>query len=88
MLTKVITKLFPDNNYIGFHLELSDGEDIVVNKDYREQFIVGETIATEVKVSIGKKIQADIDDYKTRKALFDTAAYETARVQIDAGVEV
>lgn len=85
-LTKTVTKVFPTTKMVGMHLELKDGVDVVIDRDFMENFTRGEGATTAVKQAIGAAMQAAIDDYKELKAMFDSSAYETARTQIDDGL--
>ncbi len=87
-LIKTITKTFPTANHVGFHLELKDDEAIVIDKDYMEQWASGTSVPFEVKQQIGARMQADIDAYKALAARFNHEEYETARGQIDAGLNL
>lgn len=91
MLAKTVTKTFPTENTVGMHLvltddarpDLGDGEQVVIDQDFSENFSPGEGIVNEVRDAIGGKIQAAIDEYKRKKTIYDAPTYETARTQID-----
>jgi len=87
-LTKTITKAFPTANHVGFHLELKDGDDVVINRDYMEQWASGTSVQLAVKQKIGERMQTDIDRYKALAARYNHEDYETARGQIDAGLNL
>jgi hypothetical protein len=85
-LTKTVTKVFPTTNTVGMHLKLEDDSVVVIDRDFTENFTKGQGATNEVKTSIGKQMQAAIDEYKTNKTLYNSAAYETARTQISNGL--
>ncbi len=94
-LTAIVTKAFPGKDTVGMHLKLTDddradlgdGEQTIIDKDFMESFS-GDAPSTEAKVAIGSAMQAEIDNYKDRRAKFVHAVYETARSQIAAGLSV
>ena len=90
-LTKTVTKVFPTPNHVGLHLKLIDdsrdpAEQMVIDKDYMEQWASGTDVPNEVKVEIGKRMQADIDAYKALLARYNAAAYDTAASQVETGL--
>jgi hypothetical protein len=82
-LTKVVTKMFPTENTVGLHLELKDGVDVVISRNFSRQFSPGTGVTNQIRDAIGADMQAAIDEYKRKKTIFDTAAYETVRTQVD-----
>jgi len=92
-LIKTVTKVFPQDMgngsyFVGIHLLLEDDGTPVIDRDFGEQFAIGQEVDTALKVRIGTAAQETIDSYKTRKAMFDSSAYETARTQIDGGLVI
>ncbi len=87
-LTVTVTKVFPDSNHVGLHMELKDDGVVVISKDYMYQWASGTDVPNEVKQRIGARMQVDIDAYKALAARFNHADYETARTQIDAGLNL
>jgi len=93
MLSKTVTKAFPSENMVGVHVKVTDddradlgvGPQTVIDQDFMENFTGGDATAP-VKISIGNQAQEAIDNYKKRRAKFVSAAYETMRTQIDAGL--
>lgn len=90
-LTKTVTKVFPTPNHVGLHLKLVDdsrdpADQIVIDKDYMEQWASGTDVPDEVKQRIGKRTQTDTDAYKALKARFDAPAYDTAAQQGEDGL--
>lgn len=85
-LTKTVTRIFPDANHVGYHLELKNGVDVVIDKDYMEQFAVGSDIPAATKTTIGRLMQDDIDAYKKLLALYDNQKYIDGEEQISAGL--
>ena len=88
MLTKTVTKMFPTNNLVGMHLKLEDDGVMVIDKDFTENYTPGQGATNTVRDSIGRKMQAAIDEYKKLKAMYDSSAYETARTQIDNNLQL
>ena len=87
-LTKIVTRVFPDANQVGYHLELKDVDDVVIDRNYMEQFAVGVDIPTDTKTKIGKRMQADIDKYISLKAIHDNQKYIDGETQISAGLNL
>ena len=92
-LAKTVTKVFPrdmkNGSYsVGIRLLLEDDGVAVIDRDFTEQFAKGQEVDTALKVRIGMAAQEAIDSYKACKAMFDSAAYETARTQIDGGLVI
>ncbi len=87
-LTKTVTRVFPDANHVGLHLELKNDDVVVIDKDYMEQWASGTDVPNEVKQRIGARMQADIDEYKALLARYNAAAYDTAVSQVEAGLTV
>ncbi len=85
-LTVTVTKVFPTANHVGLHLELKDDGVVVIGKDYMEQWASGTDVPNEVKVKIGKRMQADIDIYKALMARYNAPAYDLAATQVEAGL--
>ena len=56
-LTKIITKVMPTENRVGFHLELKDDGVVVIDKDYRERFSQAAGATTAIKLKIGKHVR-------------------------------
>lgn len=72
----------PTPNRIGMRLVLKDDGVDVVDKPYWEQFSPGDGATTKIKQSIGHRMQADIDEYKSRKVVYDAPAFDTAVTQV------
>lgn len=72
---------------IIMHLELRDGSNLVIDKDYSAELSEGETIASKSPELI-EAIQADIDQYKSEQLLFKKAALTTLATTIKAGLEI
>ena len=91
MLSKTVTKVFPDANHVGLHLKLVDdtrdpAEQTVIDKDYMHQWASGTDVPDEVKQEIGARMQVDIDAYKALSARYNAVAYDTAVSQVEAGL--
>ncbi len=84
------TKMWPDANYVGMNLIITDndrpdlgqGEQVVIQKAIKRQFITGEDITNEVRDSIGEEAQKLINNYKAERAMYDKAIYQTKIDQI------
>ena len=97
-LAKAITKVFPcesqGTQIVGIHLVLTDddrpdlgeGTHVVVDNSFTTERAAGTPISAGDKITLGQAAQATIDNYKRCKAVFESAAYETARSQIDGGL--
>ena len=97
-LTKTVTKVFPSGASstvsVGMHLVLTDddradlgaGEQTVIDRDFTTGYAKGQDMTTEAKNDVGNQMQAAIDAYKSNRAMFVSAAYDTARTQIDGGL--
>ena len=85
-LTKTTTKKMPANGNVGVHFKLDDAAVTVIEKDYTESFTKGEGATEAVENAIAKAIQKDVDEYKENKAMFDSAAMDTAVSNIDGKV--
>ena len=93
MLSKTVTKVFPDANHVGLHLKLVDdtrdpAEQTVIDKDYMHQWASGTDVPNEVKVELGKLMQADIDTYKALAVRYNAAAYDAAASQVEDGLNL
>lgn len=98
MLTKTVTKVFPiesrGSQRVGIRLVLIDddrpdlgtGTHVVIDEPFTTVRATGTPPDTQDKTKIGQEAQAAIDKYKRCKNAFDSAAYETARLQIDGGL--
>ena len=91
MLTKTVTKAFPGPNHVGLHLKFVDdsrdpADQIVIDKDYMEQWASGTTIPDKVIAKIQRDMQDDINAYKALSARFNHGAYGDARNTVDAGL--
>lgn len=99
-LAKTVTKVFPTESRcsqtVGIRLVLTDddrpdlgaGTHVVVDEPFTTVRETGTPPNTKDKTKIGQEAQAAIDKYKRCKSAFDSAAYETARTQIDGGLEL
>ena len=87
-LTKTVTKVWPSNNYVGLHLELKDDDEVVIDKDFKEQWSPGAGVTNVIRDKIGNAMQKAIDKYKSDKALFDAPAYGTVREQVDNALDI
>ena len=87
-LTKTVTRVFPDANRVGYHLELKNDDDVVISKDYMEQFAVGEDVPAETKEKIGARMQSDIDAYKALLAGFENQVYIDGENQVSNGLQL
>ncbi len=87
-LTGTVTRIFPDANHVGYHLEVKDGVDVVIDKDYMEQFAVGSDVPVKTLTTIGNRMQVDIDAWKALKAVYDHQVYINGAGQIEAGLNV
>ncbi len=85
-LTKIVTRVFPDANHVGYHLELKDGDDVVIDKDYTEQFVAGSDVPAATKTTIGSRMQVDINAWKGLKAVYDHQTYIDGESQISDGL--
>lgn len=97
-LAKTVTKVFPGGLYstvaVGMHLVLTDddrpdlgaGAQMVIDRDFTTNYAKGQDMTTEAKTEVGNQMQAAIDAYKSNRAMFVSAAYDTARNQIDGGL--
>lgn len=91
MLTKTVTKVFPTANHVGLHLVIIDDtrepeDQVVINKDYMEQWATGTGVPSPVKVVIGKRMQKDINNYIGLKTRYDAPAYDQAATQVEDGL--
>jgi len=95
-LAKTVTKSFPTLNHIGIHLRLTDdarpdlgqGEQVVIDTDFTEQFTPGSGMANAIRDAVGNAAQAAINEYKERLAIYNSAAFDTAVNQINNALEV
>ena len=97
-LTKTVTKVFPTESRgsqtIGIRLVLTDddrpdlgsGTHVVIDETFTVVRAIGTAPDTESKTIIGAAAQEAINVYKRCRAAFESAAYETARAQIDGGL--
>lgn len=91
MLTKTVTKAFPDANHVGLHLKLVDDsrepdDQIIIDHDYMEQWASGTDVPNPIKVVIGKRMQKDINNYIGLKTRYDAPAYDLAATQVEDGL--
>lgn len=98
MLAKTVTKVFPIESRVsqavGIRLILTDddrpdlgtGTHVVIDEQFTTVRAIGTPPNTEDKIKINTNAQAAIDKYKRCKNAFESAAYETARSQIDGGL--
>lgn len=98
MLAKTVTKVFPTESRgsqtVGIRLVLTDddrpdlgtGTYVVIDEPFTTVREPGTPPNAKDKQVIGQKAQAAIDKYKRCKSAFESAAYETARSQIDGGL--
>ena len=97
-LAKTVTRVFPTESRgsqtVGIHLVLTDddrpdlgsGTHVVIDELFTMDRAIGTPPDAKDKIALGQDAQAAIDKYKRCKATFASAAYETARAQIDEGV--
>jgi hypothetical protein len=93
VLAKTVTKMFPTANRIGFHLVVTDddrpdlgpGAQIVISKTYSANVPPGD-MANAVRDELGSQAQKDIDAYKSLRARYDNATYDTKVAQIDGAL--
>lgn len=88
MLTKTVIKLFPTPNKIGMRLVIKDDDIEVFNKTYWEQFSPGDGATNKIKQEIGRDMQADINEYKKLKDVYDSNAFDTAVTQVETGLVI
>ena len=87
-LAKTVTKVFPNGGKVGIHLELKDDGVVVIDRDFVDGFVKGETLPNSVRDAIGQAAQAAIDEYVENKAMYDAAAYDTVVSQIDNNLNI
>lgn len=93
-LTKTATKMWPDANYIGLVLVVTDdnrpdlgaGAQVVINKTISRQFVKGEDMTNRVRDSIGEEAQLLINEYKNERARYDNPTYQTKITQINGAL--
>ena len=87
-LAKTVTKVFPNGGKVGIHLELKDDGVVVIDRDFVDGFVKGETLPNSVRDAIGNAAQEAIDEYVSNKAMYDAAAYDTVVSQIDNNLNI
>jgi len=96
MLSKTVTKMFPTDNHVGFHLVVTDderpdlgpGAQVVINSIFSANVPVLADITVETQTELGNQAQAEIDKYKALKARYDIPAYQTKVNQINNALEI
>ena len=89
-LTKIVTKksvvLAQDKLYsIIFHLEVKEGTEIVINKDFSCKYRPGDNIVNKV-VLIVEQMQKAVDTYKAELNIFTSTALDTAVTNISDNI--
>lgn len=69
------------------HLELRDGANLAIDKDYSAELSEGETISSK-SPEIIEAMQADIDQYNGEQLFFKKAALTTLATTVKAGLEI
>ena len=87
-LAKEVTKLFPTPNRIGMQLVLTDDSVEVLTKSYWKQFNPTGGATIKIKQKIAREMQADIDEYKRLRAIYDASAFDTAITQVSDGLNL
>ncbi len=95
ILAKTVTKMFPTESTVGFHLILTDddrpvlgaGVQVVLSKTYSASVPPGE-MANDVRDKLGAQAQKDIDAYKALRARYDSPTYDTKVAQIDGALQL
>jgi hypothetical protein len=87
-LAKTVTKEFPSGDELALRLVLEDDGVEKINQVFREPFVRKDASLFETKKRLGAKMQKAIDRYKTSLSNFNDPRYETARSQIDDGLEL
>jgi hypothetical protein len=85
-LTPEVTKVMPDANNVKFHLKLTDGLDVVIDKVYPSQYAAAVGPTDKNRAAAQAAMQKDIDAYKALKATYDRSAYLTAANNIKDGL--
>lgn len=96
-LAKTLTKMFPTPNRIGINLIVTDddrpelepvgaGAKIVISKTISRSYVRGWDMPNKIRDDIGEEAQRFIDDYKSRRAEYDKAAYQTKVNQINGAL--
>lgn len=93
-LTKTVTKMWPDKNWVGLVLVVTDdnradlgiGAQEVINATVKRQFVKGTDMTNTIRDELGADAQALIDKYKDERALYDNATYTTKIAQIDGAL--
>jgi len=94
MLSKTVTKMWPDGNYVGLNLIVTDddrpdlgpGAQVVINKVVKRQYVKGQDMTNEVRDEIGNEAQDLINKYKSLKAKYDNPIYGQKVSQIDGAL--
>jgi len=95
-LVKTVTKMFPTENHVGFHLVVTDderpdlgsGPQVVINSTFSANIPISADMTLAIQTELGNQAQAEIDRYKALKARYDIPAYQTKVNQINNALEV
>ena len=84
-LTATVTKIMPTASTAGMHLKLVDSSTglTVIDKDYTVQYAPADGLNVSQRDEVQKRMQRDINVYKAKKAVYDTAAMGTAATFIE-----
>jgi len=96
MLSKTVTKMFPTQNTVGFHLIITDderpdlgsGSQVVINSTFSANIPTSADMTVAVQTELGNQAQAEINDYKALRARYDIPAYQTKVDQINNALEI
>lgn len=93
-LTKTVTKMWPDENYVGLNLTVTDnnrpdlgsGEQVVIQATISRQYVKGEDVTNDIRDELGNEAQDLIDAYKAMRVKYVNAVYTTKINQIDGAL--
>ena len=95
-LAKTVTKMFPTPNRVGIKLIVTDddrpdlgvGVKVVINITISRNYVRGQDMPNVIRDDIGNEAQKRINEYKSLRADFDRAGYQTKVTQIDNALTI
>lgn len=82
-----VTEVMPSLYHISLNMVMTDNGTEVINKNYCIRYRPGDSIAAK-RVRYTKKMQYDIDKYKSEQAIYNAATFDNVVANVEAGLEV
>lgn len=87
IIKQSVTKLNDKDYQVTIHVVISEGAEVLLEKDYSERYYSDLSVGT-IKTKLQAKIAADWDEYEAEQNLYDATAFDTMVSEIQTAANV